>query len=155
MQLLLAATERIATANTCYGNELVWHQVKHLLSSHRNGFPFAPHSARPMIERRLGNTFIEAELVDAQSARTPTLKALLPIQIVIQSRTRPARFTHNLTPWKLEGECLQITKADKYGFGGRLRFSRLSGVLFEEMSFDTPRREYLMTTQLAATYGGK
>ena len=55
-----------------------------------------------------------------QPTRLAILKTLLPIQIVVQCRTRSTGFTHNLTPWNTEGESPQLTKANKYGRDGRL-----------------------------------
>src|SRR5205807_2445893 len=64
--------------------------------------------------------------------------------------TRPARFTHRLTPWS-NNECLQVSKAGKYGFGGRLPIPRRHGTLISRMGLDMPGTENSSDIGVVAT----
>jgi hypothetical protein len=52
---------------------------------------------------------------------------------------------------EIEDECLQITKADKYGFGGRLPGSTFDGTLIGDMSLDKSPAEGSWPKGLGAT----
>jgi len=64
----------------------------------------------PTIEGRPGDTFRDAELINAQTARLTILKTRLPVQIVVKTRTGSARFTHNSTPWQLRANASSLPR---------------------------------------------
>jgi hypothetical protein len=113
-----------------------------------SGMPLEP--PHPTVKSRTRNSFVNAELVDAQTARVATSQTLLPIEIIVKARRGPARFTHHLPPIDTENLRPQPTKPRKYGFGARLPVLTFDGTLIYDMGLETIVFQSLLESPIAA-----